>query len=165
MCSPNEESIQPAHTLNLIRICCLHKDNSSPWLSTLRPVNILIRLWMRRLIWIFAGRTCPTVCFLRLWLLYKNLCNRCMYVTQQTFDFTNCWRAPWTICKAFNISISFQFISSVTYHRNRLPIRCKSVYEVNLSIGNSDISSAIWNRNMIESAQKSDTMIFQCLHA
>ena len=39
-----------------------------PWLSKVRPVKTDQTARMRRLIWIFAGRTCLKVRFLTLWL-------------------------------------------------------------------------------------------------
>ena len=44
---------------------CPHDETLQPWLSKMRPVKILIRLR----ICIFAGRTCPKVSFVTLWLI------------------------------------------------------------------------------------------------
>ena len=45
-----------------------HEETLHTCLSKMGSVKILIRLQMRRLIWIFAGCLCPEVCFLTLLL-------------------------------------------------------------------------------------------------
>ena len=70
-CAPNEDSNQPAHPCSLIKDfvvrmkkpCILGYPKCDQW-----------RFWsdcarMRRLVWIFAGRTCPSVQFQKQWFV------------------------------------------------------------------------------------------------
>ena len=43
-CAPDEDAYQHEHPRSLISLCCPHKKSLHPWLSKMRPVNILIRL-------------------------------------------------------------------------------------------------------------------------
>ena len=61
-CALNEDSNQHMHPRSLISLPCPHEEPTHPWLSKMHPVKILI---LRSLIWIFAGRTCPTNFFWR----------------------------------------------------------------------------------------------------
>ena len=61
--APNVDSNQHAHPRNLISLCFSHDKTLHLCLSQICPGKILIRLRMRRLSLIFAGRTCPKVLY------------------------------------------------------------------------------------------------------
>ena len=57
MCTQKRRKSACAYTQPVQSLLCLHEEMLCLWPSKMRPENILIRLRMKGLIWIFAGRT------------------------------------------------------------------------------------------------------------
>ena len=65
----NNDSNQPVHPHSLISLLCPHEETLHPWLSKNAPSEDSDqKVWMRRLIRIFAGRTYSKVRLLTFWL-------------------------------------------------------------------------------------------------
>ena len=56
MCAKRRLKSACASTQSAQSLCCEHEETLHPWLSKMRPVKNLIRMRMRRLTWINAGR-------------------------------------------------------------------------------------------------------------
>ena len=71
-CAPSEDSDQPGHPPNLIRVFP-HEENLGPWLPFERTANTDQTGQMSRLIWVLAGRTGHFVGFVMLLLKHHDI--------------------------------------------------------------------------------------------